>query len=289
MNKVLLTGCSGAIGAGITKDLLALGFTVYGISNRNTCKIQDSSHHCRKVDLLNTSIQEIVGSVQPDILVHTSWVTEHQEFWDSDLNQQWVSTTLELVRAFSKNRRGYFLGVGSSAEYGDQFDDSLCVGVHEGPKTKYGMAKLEVLNAIKDSGVNFGWGRVFYQYSLDKNEKKLISALYNSAVSHSKFLIRDPDAEYDFVHKDDVVRNFVRMIELRHAGVVNLGSGQGETVKSIAAFIDAKTGGDNFLLQSPNPQPRKRIVANTLGSQALGFRWKSVFEVLDSPLLWQSN
>lgn len=287
VNRVLLTGCSGVIGSGITRELLTLGFTVYGTSNRNSCNIQHSEHLCRKVDLLNTNIHALVESVKPDILVHTSWVTEHQEFWDSELNEQWVLTTLELLRAFSKNRHGYFLGVGSSAEYSDQFDGPLTVGEHEGPTTKYGIGKLKVLNSIKDSNLNFGWGRVFYQYTLDKNEKKLISALYNSALAKSKFLIRDPDSEYDFVHKDDVVRNFVHMIELRHTGVVNFGSGRAETVKSIASFIDMKTGGNNFLYQIPDIQPRKRIVANTLGNTMLGFKWKSVFEVLDSPSLWQ--
>jgi nucleoside-diphosphate-sugar epimerase len=289
MYKVLLTGCTGTIGSGITERLLELGFTVFGVSNQKTCTIRHEKHFCQSLDLLHADAEKLVDSVKPDILVHTSWVTDHQQFWESNLNEPWVSKSFELARAFLKNPDGYFLGIGSCAEYDDSVNEPLKVGIHEGPKTQYGVSKLKTLGLIKETGVNFGWGRVFYQYTLGSEEKKIISTLYQHARKDEKFTIQNPKNRFDFVFKDDVIENLVRMIIFRHSGVVNFGSGRSETIGSIAKLIEERVGKELFTLLDTNEALIKNVVADVSDQHILGFRWRTVCDVLQSSPLWQQE
>lgn len=289
MRKVLLTGCTGTIGSGITKRLLDLDFTVYGISNQKTCRIRHPKHVCQSVNLLLTDVNVLVDFVKPDILVHTSWVTEHQEFWNSELNESWVLKTNELVKAFSKNPTGYFLGIGSCAEYDLSVNKALTVGAHEGPVTPYGKSKLKALDLITDSGVDFGWGRVFYQYTLEREDQKVVSKLFHHALTNRELTIQNPNNLFDFVYKDDVVENLVRMIVLGHPGIVNLGSGKSESIKSIANFIEERLDRKLFSLSDADGAPISNVLADVANHQNLGFQWRSVYDVLDASELWLSK
>lgn len=289
MRKVLLTGCTGTIGSGITQRLLDLDFTVYGISNQKSCRIQHSKHFCQSVNLLLADVNVLLDFIKPDILVHTSWVTEHQEFWNSEINQLWVLKTNELVEAFSKNPDGYFLGIGSCAEYDLSVNKALTVGVHEGPATLYGKSKLKVLGLINDSGVDFGWGRVFYQYTLEPDDQKVVSKLFHYALTNRELTIQNPNNLFDFVYKDDVVDNLVRMIVQGHSGIVNLGSGKSESIKSIANFIEQRLDRKVFSLSDTDGAPVSNILADVSNHQNLGFQWRSVYDVLGASELWLSK
>jgi nucleoside-diphosphate-sugar epimerase len=286
MVKVLVTGCSGALGSGIAKNLLDLNFVVYGISNVKPCKISHPNHFCKQIDLLTADFDSLMDSTKPDVLVHTAWVTEHQVFWNSDLNKEWRNRTIELAKSFYRNSGTYFLGIGSSAEYSDQIGEPLTVGMHESPSSIYGQYKLDTLNALHNLGAGFGWARVFYQYSLDHAEKKLIPTLYRSALSGTQLTLRNPLSEYDFVYRGDVITNLATLITSQHQGVVNLGSGQCVSVKAVASYIELMTGKELFTFPEDIEHPAVRIVADIQENRELGFYWSSVFDVLSPPHLW---
>ena len=98
--KVFLTGCTGEVGFRLTLLLLDLGYEVYGVSGKKKCLIVHPKHSCNQIDLLDHSLDLELQEVNPDILVHTSWLTKPKEFWNSDQNSDWVTASKRLINKF---------------------------------------------------------------------------------------------------------------------------------------------------------------------------------------------
>ena len=276
----MVTGCTGSLGSELTRQLLDLGYQVFGISGTRKCEIIHPNHICKQLDLLQLDFESTFLQIRPEILVHTSWVTEHEKFWNSPLNSVWHDVTVRIAETFSACGGRYFLGLGSCAEYKQINHEPLTVGVHEGPITEYGLAKLQTFRDIQLLPLDIGWARVFYKYSLNSSEEKIIPRLFFGALHRDTVEIRNPNNSFDFVLSTDVASNLVKMIQQRHVGVFNLGSGEAVNISSIGKFIESKIGGEVFRYLDSDTNSEVNVVANISGNSKLGFKWTSVERAL---------
>ena len=60
-------------------------------------------------------LDDFVGELEPEVLIHLAWYAKHGEFWSSLENVAWVEATLALMRTFlaAGGRRAVLVGTGT--------------------------------------------------------------------------------------------------------------------------------------------------------------------------------
>ena len=115
--RVFLTGCSGEIGSRLTSLLLEQGYEVFGVRGSKECTVSNPMHICNQVNLLNPDVKLGMQLIKPDVLVHAAWLTTPKEYWESDLNAEWVEASKRIIHEFSSSGGKYLVVTGSCAEY----------------------------------------------------------------------------------------------------------------------------------------------------------------------------
>jgi NADP-dependent 3-hydroxy acid dehydrogenase YdfG len=91
----LVTGSSSGIGEAISRKLITLGYTVYGVARRNQTHIQDPRFHPTVCDITNTAgmeqtIKKILEHNDIDLLIHSAGLGRfepHEELRPMKLKQ----------------------------------------------------------------------------------------------------------------------------------------------------------------------------------------------------------
>src|SRR3954447_5098583 len=139
MKRVLVTGAGGFIGRHVIRPLWESGFEVHTVSRRTT--VQADGEHL--ADLHNVDeMQAVLERVRPSHLLHLAWYVKHGEFWTSLENVRWLSSSANLLLAFSEIGGKRVVSAGTCAEY--QRGHDICVedATPCRPSTLYGSSKL---------------------------------------------------------------------------------------------------------------------------------------------------
>jgi nucleoside-diphosphate-sugar epimerase len=280
-NQVLVTGCTGKIGRELTRQFLSLGYEVIGTHLNSECNVTHDNHTCIKIDLLSSNFEELFQLFKPRILIHTAWVTEQQSFWHSDDNLKWLKASIALSEIYQNVVGGYFIGIGSSAEYRVKTEGALAIGVDEGPTTIYGNTKLAFLDHLTQMPLKFAWCRVFNQFSFDQTDQKLIPSTIRSLRSGLTVEYKNPQNIYDFVLHSDVASNITKMVDLEFQGICNLGSGRGYSLKSIGEVIESHFSQGNLKYTSREDQEKACVVAHVDYEMNRHFRWTDPIRAIE--------
>ena len=117
----------------------------------------------------------------------------------------------------------------------------------EKPGSPYGEAKLELLNWIRNSGVNYLWSRTFFQYGSKEASGRLIPSLIDSLHNGDKFIVQNGSFTGDFVYVEDVARILTTLISLKANGVVNIGQGKGLEIGFLTGKIARMMGREDLI------------------------------------------
>ena len=109
MAKVLVTGASGFIGCRVVSGLLEKGWHVLPVSL--------SGRGGLSLDLKNTeAVRRFLKRECPDHLIHLAW-NVNAGYMESIENLEWVTASLELLKAFAENGGQRAVLAGSCIEY----------------------------------------------------------------------------------------------------------------------------------------------------------------------------
>jgi nucleoside-diphosphate-sugar epimerase len=253
--RVFLTGCTGEIGSRLVFTLIGAGYEVFGTRGSRICKIQDPSHSCVSVDLLNTSQDLKLSEIRPDVLIHTAWMTTPNEFWESELNAKWVIASKRIIEDFILSGGSYAVVTGSCAEYAWGADVPLSEDSPELPSSQYGKAKLELLDWLRQKPISFLWTRTFFQFGMLEPNGRLIPTAIDSLLNGREFLIRSASDVRDFVFVEDVAKILANLVANDVTGVINIGSGAEMQVRALAYKISELMGRNGLIvLEDHNPQ-----------------------------------
>lgn len=284
--KVFLTGCTGEVGSRLAVNLLDLGFKVYGLRNSNNCRINHPSHSCREVNLLDDQARTGMEEINPDILVHTSWFTNPNEFWDSSKNDEWMTASQKLIKGFAALDGKYVVVTGSCAEYSWDSSEPLNEESLELPSSNYGRAKLDLLNWLRSQNLAFLWTRTFFQFGMNEPEGRLIPSLIDSFNAGREFIVRSGNDVRDFVFIEDVSKILSLLISHEQTGLVNIGNGAQVEVATLSKRI-ANSFGRPDLLRFENHKDKRSFVVSDpkkLHSIIGNFRWSPLEEALASSI-----
>jgi nucleoside-diphosphate-sugar epimerase len=273
--KVFVTGCTGEVGSRLTLLLLENGYEVFGTSGSKICSINNPRHTCRQLNLLSQS--EVIGikEIQPDVLVHTAWLTKPREFWESDQNIEWVEASKRIINEFILSGGKYLIVTGSCAEYSWDTAIPLSEDSTELPTSAYGQAKLDLLNWIRRQVIPFLWTRTFFQFGMNEPEGRLIPSLIDSLHDGNEFVIRSSTDIRDFVYVEDVSKILYILISQELTGVVNIGHGEEVQVGTVTRKVSKLIGREELLRLEIGKNEKSYVVSDPkkLGSLIGNYTW----------------
>lgn len=219
-------------------------------------------------DLMDpTQVRALMQRVRPSHLLHLAWYVAPGEYWRSPENLRWVAASLDLARTFAEAGGMRAVMVGTCAEY-QQSEGPRIAGVTPlRPTTVYGAAKAAVHLAagayLRDQGVGFAWGHVFYLFGERENEARLVPSAIRAFHEGVPFSCEHPGEVRDFLPVRDVAGAFVALLDSAVEGDVNIASGDPVSIGDLVAEIAAIMDRPELAVRPPDESPGSPVVADT--------------------------
>lgn len=233
----LITGVNGFIGSRVFAQWKDMGINVVGWSRQD-------------VDLTNFSVvRERLVSLLPDTIVHLAAASPPQFTKDWTDAAREVAMLSHIAEAMPDTCR--LLAAGSMAEYG--YAGTFGEGDLRKPNTAYGFAKLACSDhavALRTAGHDVSLARLFGVFGAGEDDTRLIPTLIEKLKSNQPVSLSDGDQLRDFVYVGDVATILLKMATTKVVpAVLNVGTGQGVTVRDVCEKIADYLGADRTLLQ----------------------------------------
>lgn len=255
MIKVLLTGASGFIGRHCISHLLDKDYEVHCVYN-NSKPVSKTGIVWHKADLFEYSdIEKLVSSVKPSHILHLAWYSEHEKFWTSTFNNEWVKASLGLLNIANKYGVKRIVGAGSCAEYEWNKEIYQEYSTSVKPSTLYGQSKAATASMFEGYGRNklsTAWGRIFFLYGLYEDDSKLVSSVIKSIFNNEIAVCKYSQLRRDYLNVDDVASALVTLLISNVRGAVNIASGDAIKLGDLVTLISRITGKENLIKLEEN-------------------------------------
>ena len=234
MKRVLVTGASGFLGRALVPALAGRGFEIHGVARSAQPAIAGVTWHA--ADLLTEAGRvQALSAVCPTHLVHLAWEARPGRYREDPVNRLWAEASIDLLARARACGTSRILGIGSCLEYGPQ--TGLCDERTSQcrPTTLYGQAKLSAAEAYIAAGA--AWGRVFFPFGPHEPEARLIPSLIRHLRAGQSFDCSHGGQLRDFLYVEDLARMTAAVLESDLTGVVNLGSGEPRSLRSVVEHV----------------------------------------------------
>ena len=130
----------------------------------------------------------------------------------------------------------------SSSVYGD---NKLCTeGDPETPINIHSSLKLAneklVENFCKDNMIDFTIARIFNMYGGNDNFSIISKIIHAAKVKSAIKLINNGNSVRDYIHIDDVVLAYMKILQKKNIPLINIASSEGQSVKALLKYLASK-------------------------------------------------
>jgi nucleoside-diphosphate-sugar epimerase len=243
--RVFVTGASGFIGAYVTKALLGRGHSVavLAIPNDPLLRLQDMRNSFEVITGMLGDVgilQQALAEFQPEACIHLAWYAEPGQYLHSMENIQSLTASLTLLNVLISVGCRQVVMAGTCAEYDTEFG-YLSELTPTRPATLYAAAKLSCCllgqQIAAQAKINFAWGRVFYPYGLQEDERRLVPAAIRALKQGNAFPATQGEQVRDYIHVEDVAEAFCVLTEKQANGVFNISSGLPVSIRQLLETI----------------------------------------------------
>jgi nucleoside-diphosphate-sugar epimerase len=284
--KIFLTGATGFIGGNFLRQALENGHEVAVLLNPD----RDLPHEWNGLNglrvfrgTLEISPFDEISKFSPQICVHSAWIATPGIYLESPENVKLVESSRNFIAALTGMGVRHVVGLGTCIEY--RMNDTLLVEDLSPiePTTLYAQCKNELHSALRvdasKKGFALCWARVFYPYGPGEHPQRLCTSLIKKFRAGEKLVLKTPNSTKDYIHIHDLGSALLKVCESKFHGVLNLGTGEGITVRTIADTIAKKLGRPDLVDEAspPQPDPMGYVVADASRLKELG--WKAKFDV----------
>lgn len=252
LNKIIVTGATGAVGSAVVRRALAKDMEVICIVHQGSNRLgnlpKDERVHIVECNLEDYKTLQLDGMY--DVFIHMSWEkTFGASRDDAEVQTRNIQYTLDAVRLAHRCGCKVFIGAGSQAEYGVQTQD-LTPDLPVSPESGYGIAKYASgkLSAMlcKSLGIRQNWVRILSVYGPNDGENSLISYVIRELRAGRSPELTKCEQTWDYLYADDAADAILAIAENGKDGkAYPLGSGKGrklsEYIEDIRNIITPST------------------------------------------------
>lgn len=276
MQRVLITGASGFLGAHMAAGTIAQGLEVRaGIrASSDLARLRKLAPTAATILLdLDASTETLIQALDGiDAVIHCAayGVDYRQSDFASALALN-VGGSMRLAEAIT-TRNCRMIHVGTSYEYGTE-DGVLSEDRRLAPTGIYGVTKAAASLAMQDhakrTGTQIAVVRPFSMYGPIEGRHKFVPLIMDASRTEQPVELTPGNQERDYLYVGDVVDACLRLAACDHfpAGeVFNVCSGKGVTLRTLASAAVKAAGGDPTILRwgvkSYRPAESMRVVGD---------------------------
>lgn len=236
MNKVIITGPTGAIGIALIQKLAEQGVKVTAVCHRHSNRIRRIPVS-EMVQIIECNLDELYSLPELlehnyDIFYHFAWactIGDSRNNIEAQIaNVQYTIDAVEVAVLLGCKR---FVGAGSQAEYG-RYEGILNADVPTFPENGYGMAKLCAgqMSRIRcqQLGIKHIWTRVLSVYGPFDGENTMIMSVIYQLLRGDRPKCTKGEQIWDYIYSKDAAQAFYLLGEFGKDGKVYcIGSGKG--------------------------------------------------------------
>ena len=243
--RVFLTGASGFIGAHVMRLLLDRGHSVTALvmPGDPLWRLQDVAGRFAIVEglLSDTEIlRQALAEFQPEACIHLAWYAEPGKYLHSPENIPSLTASLTLLNELIQVGCRQVVMAGTCAEYDTELG-YLREDTPTRPATLYAAAKLSCCllgqQIAAQAKINFAWGRIFYPYGPQEDERRVVPAVIRALQKGKPFPATSGEQVRDYIHVEDVAAAFCALAEKQVNGVLNISSGVPVTIRQLLETI----------------------------------------------------
>lgn len=223
MQKVLITGGAGFIGANTTDKLLKNNYKIVIIDNLSSGTIKNLPEskdlELYKLNIEKDNIEEVFEKEQPDFVIHLAAQTSVNysvlnPYIDANIN---IMASIRLIEICKKYNIKKFVTASSAAVYGNPKYIPIDEFHPAEPMSYYGLSKLVMEKYIRLSGIPyiiFRFSNAFGPKQKSSNESGVI-AIFNKAMRENKPINIFGNGEQirDFIYVADITDIFLKTLK----------------------------------------------------------------------------
>lgn len=244
MNRIVITGATGMIGASLARIATDCGIKVLCIVRKGSSRLKNLPDS-PLITVLLANLEEYRSITLPDrydVFFHLAWdKTFGVSRDDVDIQVENVQFTLDAVRLAHRLGCNVFVGAGSQAEYGI-VSEPLRGDTPVNPLSGYGIAKYAAGRLAKllcnQIGMRYNWVRILSVYGpIDASHTLIMYTINELRKGHSPELTKCEQV-WDYLYCDDAAEALLAIGERGVDGhVYPLGSGEKRTLLEYIEII----------------------------------------------------
>jgi UDP-glucose 4-epimerase len=252
---VLVTGCGGFLGYHLASALSGLGAVVTGVDSLEFAPYfsADAGSHVQwtfvRGDVTDATFMErLLGRADFEYVFHAAALASIAQCvqYPERAERVNVGSCRILVRAAPPRARVVLLS--SAAVYGPPESLPITESHPRRGSDAYALTKIRAedacLAAFQDRGRRGLVLRNFNSYGPRQNFSYVVPTLIRQALETGKIEVWNGSPVRDFLYVDDTIDAFLTVAAFSDQPVVNIGSGDGVTVRAVADRIAAAVGTD---------------------------------------------
>lgn len=246
---ILITGGTGFIGANLTRRLVHEGYkpTLLIRKNSNIWRLDDIKSKIIFVesDILNKKkLKSDISKIKPNIVYHLAvygTILSEQQSIDKTMKVN-LFGTMNLLEAINKLGCEYFIGTGSSLEYG-QKTRTIRETDMLNPFTFYGASKAATTLLTQEYAKSYNLPtvilRLFSPYGF-YDKSRFIPTVILHALQNKHLDLSSPYFVRDFIFIDDILEAYLYFLKGKkyYGEIINIGSGKQYRLKEVIQMIE---------------------------------------------------
>jgi nucleoside-diphosphate-sugar epimerase len=280
--KILVTGATGFIGRAFSHLALNAGHQIGAMILPSETP---PKFLCRPgITWLKGSLAEPpwaeIKAFAPESCLHLAWIATPGVYLESPENEKYFQWGLHFVRKASELGTGHFCVAGTCVEYQNSKERLSESRTPIQPTTPYARWKNELRLALEAASVTdrftLTWARIFYPYGIGEHPSRLCSAITQKLIRNEKIELRTPGSTKDYIYIEDLASAFLEVMDRHYCGAVNLGTGVGVSIRTIADTIGELVGKPELIEETHSPEidPFGYVVADPTRLLELGWKPK---------------